>query len=356
MDLILNQSPVLTSKNYYINNVKIPNFSMPKAQEFLNFSIENFENYDKKPQQISLQYGMNKELITQSNQNSNINIGINIEENQILEKPIIIEFNFDDNNTFLVDNINIKALKNSKATIIIKYISTTSSNNSNIFYKNSVLISQISETADINISVINLLPTVFDYNFFTNQNLSEKNSKYTLNLVDFGGKYSVNNIFSNVSELNSESNINGLYIGSSNQILDYNIISQLNGENSIANIEVQGVLDDNAQKSFKGTLDFKRGACNSVGYENEFCTILSSDARSIGLPMLLCEEEDVSGTHSCASGAIDKDILFYIESRGISEKEARKLIIKANFHTILQNILCEKSREEIIYQIDRRIN
>ena len=71
--------------------------------------------------------------------------------------------------------------------------------------------------------------------------------------------------------------------------------------------------------------------------------------------MLLCHEEDVMGAHGMSSGKIDSQKLFYLMSKGISEEEAKKLIIKANFKIVLDNILDENIKTEIEEIIDERI-
>ena len=72
--------------------------------------------------------------------------------------------------------------------------------------------------------------------------------------------------------------------------------------------------------------------------------------------MLLCTEDDVEGNHSTASGKVDEKSLFYIMSRGFSEKEAIKLIVRARFNKIIERIKDDKIKEEILSQIDERLN
>ena len=83
--------------------------------------------------------------------------------------------------------------------------------------------------------------------------------------------------------------------------------------------------------------------------------MLSEKAKSKALPMLLCSEEDVEGNHSTAAGRPKKDELFYIMSRGFSYKDALKLIVRARFNNILKTIKCQKLREEILSEIDKRL-
>ena len=72
--------------------------------------------------------------------------------------------------------------------------------------------------------------------------------------------------------------------------------------------------------------------------------------------MLLCTEEDVEGNHSSASGKVDAKELFYLMTRGFSQKEAMKLIVKAKFSHIIERIEQEELREEILAEIDKRLD
>ena len=119
---------------------------------------------------------------------------------------------------------------------------------------------------------------------------------------------------------------------------------------------MQGALKDESKKHFKETIDFKKGCKKAKGNENEFCILLSDKAKSLALPMLLCTEDDVEGNHSTASGKVDNKDLFYIMSRGISYKDAIKLLVKAKFNQIIQTIKDEQLKQEILEQIDRRLD
>ena len=76
----------------------------------------------------------------------------------------------------------------------------------------------------------------------------------------------------------------------------------------------------------------------------------------MALPMLLCTEEDVEGNHSCATGKADNKQLFYIMSRGFSYKEAMKLIVRARFNKIIEQIDNEKLRHEILQEMNEQLD
>ena len=118
-------------------------------------------------------------------------------------------------------------------------------------------------------------------------------------------------------------------------------------------MDLKGAISGNCKKHFKGTIDFKKGCKKSKGNENEYCTILSDKAKSIALPMLLCTEEDVEGNHSTAAGKIDSKKLFYLMTRGLSKADSERLIVRAQFNSVLEKIENEEIRNEILKKIDK---
>ena len=306
-----------------------------------NFKISN--STSKQP----LIYGNGKELENQIFENANQNI--KIEETKT--GNLYLEFNLNEENSTLVENIEIEANTKSKTTIYIKYLSD---DNFECFH-NGILRVNAKPDSKTNIVVINMLND-YTTNLLSIENILEESSNVNYTIVDFGGKTSITNYYSKLEGKGSKANINTIYLGKDEQVFDINYIAELFGENTEVGIEVQGALKDKAKKNFKGTIDFKKGSKKAKGDENEFCMLLSDKAKSKALPMLLCTEEDVEGNHSSSAGKIEDDKLFYIMSRGISEKDAMKLIVKAKFNKILETIKDEDLKEIIVQEIDRRLD
>ena len=111
--------------------------------------------------------------------------------------------------------------------------------------------------------------------------------------------------------------------------LDVNLIADHLGRKSTTDIAVSGVLRDDAKKTFKGTIDFKRGAAGAVGSEKEEVILLSEKAVNKTVPVILCDEEDVVGNHGATIGRIDGRHIFYMRSRGIPEEKIYELIARS---------------------------
>lgn len=343
----INETPVRTAKNFKINNIEIEEDVIPsKIKEFTNIDIiNNGATITNNPCKERLIYGTGEELEKNIFENANHTIKINATEKK---NSINIVYNFDDDNLELVNNIEIVA--ENDVNIIIKYQSSTEKE----CFHNGLIRLYAKENAKINMIIINLLNDSSN-NFEAIENEIQKNANVKYTIMDIGGNYSVSNYYSNIIGEKAKNDLQTIYLGRKNQIKDINYIGELKGIKSEINIDVQGALKDNAKKNFKGTINFKKGCKKAKGSENEYCMLLSDKAKSIALPMLLCTEEDVEGSHSTASGKAEADILFYIMSRGISYKEAIKLIVRANFNKILERINDEKLEEEIIQEIDRRL-
>ena len=364
-NLKLNETPVRTAKNFRINNIKLENIEIPEViPEFENVTItgdtskidieQNADNID-----INLAYGLSEELAVQVKAQANQKIKLNIKGTQNeksktenLEKAEAeIDFKFDDENSVLVDDIEITATENTKSTVVIKYTSNKESEN----YHNGIIKAKAEKDSELNIVLINLMNTKSN-NFLAIENDFEENAKINYTIIDFGGKNSITNYYSNLKGDNCDNQLNTIYLGKENQLFDLNYIGELRGKKSNIDIEVQGALKDVAKKHFKGTKDFKKGCKNATGNENEACMLLSDTAKSIALPMLLCSEEEVEGNHSSSAGKIGEKELFYIMSRGFELKEAMKLMVRARFNKILENIKNEELKDEILKEIDMRLD
>ena len=347
-----NETPVRTSKNFNINHIQLENIELPETiQQFENVEIIGETSNIKIEKQIEtgkIKYGISEVLFNQIQQQANQKLKLIVEA---IDNPTVkLNFTFDDTNITLIDQIEIVAKEGTKATIIIQYLSKEQEK----AFHNGLINIFMKKNANINLTVVNLTNTNTNH-FLSRESHLEKQAVLNETIIDFGGKNSITNHYSCLEGESAANQLNTLYLGTENQLFDLNYISDLKGEKADMNIEVQGALKGNSRKHFKGTIDFKKGCKKAKGNENEACMLLSDKAKSISLPMLLCSEEEVEGNHSHSAGKIEEKELFYIMSRGFSKNEAMKLIVKARFNAILENIPDEEIKGKMIEEIDRRL-
>ena len=138
------------------------------------------------------------------------------------------------------------------------------------------------------------------------------------------------------------------------ELYDVNCEAIHTGKNTSSDIKTSGVLDGNAKKIMRGTIDFRKGSSASVGNEMEDVLLLSSKVHNQSLPVILCAEEDVEGNHGATIGRPDEKILYYMGSRGIDEKEAIGLLADAKLFAVINKIPSEVLKEALMKRIGKK--
>lgn len=156
--------------------------------------------------------------------------------------------------------------------------------------------------------------------------------------VEVGSAKSVAKMEVNLAGNESKANVYVLYFGHGASQLDMNYVLVQQGKNTEANLHVYGALLGEANKIFRGTLDFRHGSKGSKGYEKEEVVVLSSKVRNRSVPLMLSAEDAVEGHHAVSIGKIDENKLFYLMSRGLDMQEARRLVVEAAFNPVLDRI------------------
>lgn len=98
---------------------------------------------------------------------------------------------------------------------------------------------------------------------------------------------------------------------------------------TVSNQIIRGVLTDQSRAIFNGVIKMKRDSQQCVGSQNHRAVLLSQNASVQATPELEIYADDVQCSHGSAVGPLEKEALFYLMARGIEEKEAEKILIRA---------------------------
>ncbi len=261
------------------------------------------------------------------------------------QKPIIIRYNLADGAGSLTSQI-IHAKKDSEVTVIMDY---TSERNASGFHGISTRL-LAEEGAKINLVKTQTLGDGFIH--FDDIGGACFN-KGAINIVslELGAKKSWNGCYINLCEEETQFVSNQGYLVRDSHTMDINYVADQRGKKTDVLMNVKGVLMDKAVKTYRGTLDFKSGSSGSVGDEQEDTLLLSPDVVNRSMPLILCQEEDVEGRHGATIGQLGEDLLFYINSRGIDEKEAKRLMVRAKLDSVARLIPDPEIAEKVQYYI-----
>lgn len=144
------------------------------------------------------------------------------------------------------------------------------------------------------------------------------------------------------------------YLGQNKQVVDINLVINHLGKKTGSEIQVDGTLKDEAEKTFRGTIDFKNGSSQSVGAETENVLLLGDNVVNKTIPVILCAEEDVEGSHGATIGELDEETMFYFASRGIDQELAEDIMTKGKMEVLYRKIndeVTEKLVEEQLAEV-----
>ena len=338
----INKSLINTNEKLLINDYEVDDSYLINSKDSfdnISVSLNNFivDYYYK--DDINYKYGLGKEVEDNINLYSNSsmnfvtegNASINIEG--ILDKDLSNKYNFD-----------IK--HNSNIVIFLKSLEDVKYLHNGLFKFN------ISDNILVDVTIVNLLNEVsiniegisFDlYN----------DSIVNVNYIDMGSFDNILNISSNLLGNNSSYNLNTFHLGISNK-KDINLLTNIYGTYNNVLMNSECILKDNIIKNYKGIINFIKGSKNSDGKVLENVLVLSDNINSKSMPILLAEEDDISGIHSSLTSTLKEEEIFYMMSRGIDQLSARKMIVISKLENILKNI-DNNIKEEIINKLESRL-
>ena len=137
--------------------------------------------------------------------------------------------------------------------------------------------------------------------------------------------------------------------------LDINLNIVQSGKKTASNTIVKGVLRDRAKKIFRGTIDFRNGAAGASGTEQENVLLLDETVTNKTVPVILCAEEDVVGSHGATIGRIDPKQIFYMQARGIPEAAIYEILAQSQLGSIVKQI-GDTETEQMVFRLLGREN
>ena len=125
--------------------------------------------------------------------------------------------------------------------------------------------------------------------------------------------------------------------------------------NTYAKMENYGVCEDSSSLSFLGTSRIFNGAKESVTHQVAKIMVFDKKCSAKASPTLCIDENDVQASHAAVVGQINEDHIFYLTSRGIDEKNAKKLITLGYLTPILSYFKDEETLNIIKTNIEERV-
>ena len=149
----------------------------------------------------------------------------------------------------------------------------------------------------------------------------------------------------------------GLYFADAGQHLEHRLFVDHDRPHCRSRVTYKGALQgDGAHTVWIGDVFIRHNAVGTDTYEINRNLVLTDGARADSVPNLEIETGEVVGAgHASTTGRFDDEQLFYLQSRGITEDEARRLVVRGFFADLLARIGIQELQTRLLQAVDAEL-
>jgi Fe-S cluster assembly protein SufD len=183
-----------------------------------------------------------------------------------------------------------------------------------------------------------------------------RGSTLTSHALTFGSRIARNDITAVLDGEGAECTLDGLYVGDGESLLDTHTTIDHAKPHCPSHERYKGILAGRAKAVFNGKIIVRQDAQKTDAKQTNRALLLSDDAQVNTKPQLEIFADDVKCTHGAAIGQLDDDALFYLRARGISEIDARNLLIHAFAAEVLTTTNVGAAREHAMHLLEAKLS
>ena len=268
------------------------------------------------------------------------------------DKEKVIELVFDNHrDTAICPRLFVNCLKGAKGTLILNF----QGNEDSACFTNTSTFIEVEENAHLSIHKIqkNGLSSFDLQREYVNQ---AANSTFTINTFSLSGRLTRNDLTINVNGSNCETFMNGAYTLKGKSHCDNHTTVDHKVANCYSKELYKGVIDDRATNVFNGKVFVRKDAQKINAFQSNANILLSETGTVNSKPELEIYADDVKCSHGSTTGQLDEEAVFYLRSRGLSEKAAKELLVKAFLGEVLEEVENEEVSSYVEEQIEKHFS
>jgi len=193
------------------------------------------------------------------------------------------------------------------------------------------------------------------YNFSNERALVGEGATLHWIIGGIGSKFTKSAIEADMIGKGGTALLSGVYFADTKQQLHYDTQQNHIAENCKSDLLYKAALRDEARTVWRGNIRVFPNAQKTDGYQANRNLQLSDKSRADSIPGLEIEADDVRCTHGATIGNIEEEPMFYLESRGIPQNDARRLIVEGFFAPVIERLPLAETRERLTAEIGKKI-
>ena len=269
---------------------------------------------------------------------------INIPKSKVVDKPIeIIYFSTGNEAALMVQPRNLVIVgENAHVQIVERHQSLNS---------NPVLTNSVTEIFAQKRAIVDYYKVQNDVqtaNLIDNTYIAQnQESRVTVHTFSFGGNITRNNLNFYHQGERIDSTLKGITIIGDKQHVDHHTLVQHATPNCESHQNYKTILDGQSTGVFNGKIFVEREAQKTDAFQQNNNILLGDKATINAKPQLEIFADDVKCSHGCTIGQLDEDAMFYMQQRGIPQKEAKALLMYAFTNEVTSSIKIPELKSKI---------
>ncbi|MEH1908129.1 MAG: Fe-S cluster assembly protein SufD [Nostoc sp.] len=277
-----------------------------------------------------------------------------VKKNVVVETPIHLLFISGETATISQPRCLVVAESGSQVTLVEEYTNrrgAESAEKEGVYFTNAVTEIWVGDNADVSHTRVER-EGAEAFHVGKTAIAQARDSRYTCHAITLGAKLSRHNLEILQTGEQTETNLNGLTIISGKQLADTHSAIALNYPHSTSKQLHKCIVGDRAHAVFNGKVLVPKPAQLTNAVQMNRNLLLSSKARVDTKPQLEITADNVKCAHGATVSQLEDDEIFYLQSRGIDENDARKLLINAFAAEIINQIPVTSLREILLNTVN----
>ncbi|MDQ3571975.1 MAG: Fe-S cluster assembly protein SufD [Actinomycetota bacterium] len=154
----------------------------------------------------------------------------------------------------------------------------------------------------------------------------------------------------------SSAKVTGAYAGTGSQHLDYDTTQEHAAPNTFSDLAFRGVLGGSSTAVWRGMIRVDKAAQHTDAFQESRNLLLSPKAHADAIPGLEIEADDVRCTHAAAVAQVDAEQLYYLRSHGLTEENAKRLVIDGFLQELVERTVEGPIRKALAGALERRLS
>ncbi|MGA7674750.1 MAG: Fe-S cluster assembly protein SufD [Rhizomicrobium sp.] len=180
-------------------------------------------------------------------------------------------------------------------------------------------------------------------------------ARYYAHFANFGSRLSRTEIHIVLQEEGAEAHLSGVSVLGGESHADVTSHVEHAAADTLSTQLFKKVAGGKSRAVYQGKITVREGANGSDSRQTAKALLVSTRAEADLKPELIIFADDVKCAHGAAVGDLDPESLFYLRSRGIPEKEARRLLVHAFLEEAVAEIEDENLRATVWHEVEEAL-